>query len=309
MVLITGWTKAHTERFQKDIFKANHRLSETELFSDEALAALLDMHPKTHLDVCTMGNDPLYPDKFRTGDVRGVDGKTLITAAKAGSIWINMRKAMNLHPEYRDVLDQIYAEIGAQTKQKPYSANGGILISSPTARVPYHFDATETILWHVRGHKRLYLYPRTERFLPDEGYERVMFCDNEDYLPYTDNMDKNAAVFDLYDDEFLTWPLNSPHRVENLTYCVSVTTEYSTFESTMKNSVMYTNAVLREKWGMNPSWRGAGSIEKASKAFAGKLMRKMGVLRSLRQTDIVTFKVDSHTPGYILDTAPYLRNF
>jgi len=308
-MILDGWTADHTARFQKDMFKVKHKLSETGLFTDEALADLLDKHPKDQLDVCARDDHPVYEFKFRTGDVRDVDGKTLIEAVKNGSIWMNLRKAMNIHPEYKVVLDEMYGDLAQLAGQKAHHARGGILISSPTAKVPYHFDATETILWHVRGHKRMILYPATQEFLPDEAYESLMFKDTEDYLPYNKDMDEAAKVFDLKDDEMITWPLNAPHRVENMTYCVSVTTEYTTKESTVKNSVMYANAVLRQKFGMSPTWSSASTPEKMIKAGLGKTLRRVGVLSKLKEIDMVTFTVDRTAPGFIRDVEPFQRNF
>ena len=259
--------------------------------------------------MCTLSDHPVFQYKFRTGDVRGVDGKTLIEAVKAGSIWMNLRKAMNIHPEYNAVLKQMYGELAELTGSKPFHARGAILISSPTAKVPMHFDATVTILWHVRGHKRMFLFPKTQEYLPDEEYEKLMYRVSEDYLPYQTSMDEAATIYDLYDDEMVTWPLNQPHRVENKTYCVSVTTEYSTPESTMKNAAMYTNAVLRRKFGMSPSWQSASAPEKFVKAGAGKVLRKIGLLDTLKAEDLVTFKIDKTVPGFIRDVDSYVRNF
>lgn len=314
-MILKDWSEAHTERFRKAALTCGHRLSETGLFTDEALAALLDKHPRSELDVCTLADHEtfahhdLYQAKFRTGDARDVDGKTLIEAAKTGAIWMNIRQGMNLHPEYKAVMDALYGDLAELTGTKPFKPRGGILVTCPTAQTPYHCDATETILWHVRGHKRLYVYPGTERFLPDEGYERILFSDTEDYLPYDESLEREAVAYDLTGDDMVSWPLNHPHRVENMSYCVSVTTEFSTPESTFKNAVMYSNAVLRQKFGMNPQWRGASMPEKVMKAAAGRVLRKAGVLSSMREADFVTFKVDKHAPGYIQDTAPYARNF
>ena len=168
-----------------------------------------------------MSNHPIYQYKFRTGDVRDVDGKTLIEAVKDGTIWMNLRKAMNIHPEYSAVLDQMYGEIATLTGMKPINARGGILISSPAAKVPLHFDATETVLWHIRGQKRVILYPQTESILPDEEYETFMYKVTEDYLPHDLSMEEETESFDLEEGEMITWALNRPHRVENQSYCVS----------------------------------------------------------------------------------------
>lgn len=308
-MIISNWADEHTEKFQKETFKIKHDLISTGLFSDEALSELLDKHPKSELDVCAISDHPIYQYKFRTGDVRDVDGKTLIEAVKAGEIWMNLRTAMNIHPEYKAVLDNMYGEIAKLTGKKPFHARGAILISSPAAQVPLHFDATETILWHIRGQKRMYLYPQTEEFLPDEDYEALMFRTSEDYLPYNPAMEDAAEIHDLAEGEMITWPLNRPHRVENQTYCVSVTTEYSTPESSVKNAAMYTNAVLRRKLGLNPNWGSSSTSERFIKAGMGKVLRKIGVLDTLRNEDMVSFKIDKTAPGYIRDVEPYARVF
>lgn len=308
--IFKDWTDEHTAVFQKDIMTVRHRLSETGLFTDEALADLLDKHPSEKLDVCTMGNDnPLYPNKFRTGDFRDCDGKTLVEAAKAGKVWINVRQAMNVHPEYKAVLDKMYGAISEITGQPTFNARGGILISSPAARVPYHCDQTETILWHVRGKKRIYLYPSTEEFMSEEDYQNIITQDREDDIPYTADMDAHARIFDLEPDEMISWRLNAPHRVDNQSYCVSVTTEYSTKESAFKNSVMFTNAVLRQRFGVKSRWASASKPEKVIKSAAGRVLRKVGAYKVPDTEDMVTFKVDKNAEDYIVDVEPYARTF
>jgi len=309
--MLKDWTDKHTAGFQKDIITFKHGLNETGLFSDEALSELLDRHPNEQLDVCTMGDidDPRYPNRFRTGDFRGVDGDTLIKAVRAGRIWINLRKAMNIHPEYKAVLDQMYGGIAEATGRKTYNANGGILISSPIAKVPYHFDKTETILWHIRGRKRIYLYPVTEDFIPDEAYENSLINRLDDDIPYYPEFDSHAKVFDLEPGQAITWPLSSPHRVDNQEFCVSVTTEYSTRESGFKNAAMLANATLRQKFGGNPTYSNAGPINRNLKSVFGRVVKKAGLAAIIEEQDMVSFKVDKSVPGYVIDLEPFERNF
>ena len=310
MTIFKDWGEEQSANFRKKIITARHKLSETGLFTDEALAVLLDKHPSEKLDVCTMGNDnPLYPNKFRTGDFRDCDGKTLIKAAKAGSIWMNVREAMNLHSEYKAVLDQMYGAIADVMGEPMFNARGSILISSPVAKVPFHCDQTETILWHIRGKKRMYIYPTTETFLPDEAYHSIITNDCEDDIPYAATMDQDARVFDLKPNEMISWKLNAPHRVDNQTYCVSVTTEYSTRESSFKNSVMYTNAVLRQKFGSKARWSNASGLEKYVKSLAGRGLRKVNAYKTADFNDLVTFKVDKTAQNYVTDVKPFVRNF
>lgn len=309
--MLRDWSDDHTAKFQKEIITFKHNLNATGLFTDEALINLLEKHPSEQLDVCTMGGtvDPAYPNRFRTGDFREADGKTLLDAAKAGKVWINLRRGMNLHPEYKEVLDQMYGGIAEQTGSKTFNANGGILISSPIAKVPYHFDKTETILWHVRGKKRIYIYPQTEEFIPDQAYEETLLCEMDDDLPYNPGFEKHAQVFDLEEDQAITWPLNSPHRVDNEAFCVSVTTEYSTRESGIKNAAMITNSTLRRHFGIESSYRDAGPFNRQLKAVFGRVIRKAGLAVTNDVEDMVTFKVDPNAPDYIVDTQPYQRDF
>ncbi len=309
--LIQDWSEEHTDRFEKDITTFKHSLNETGLFSDDALIKLLEKHPSNMLDVCTMGDPehPVYPNRFRTGDFRDVSGKVILDAAKAGKVWINVRKGMNLHPEYKAVLDRMYGDLGAAISKKPYDANGGILISSPIAQVPYHFDKTHIILWHVRGKKRIYIYPQNEKFIPDRAYEAKMLRYLDDDLPYTLEFDEHAEFFDLEEAQAIAWPLNSPHRVDNREFCVSVTTEYSTAKSRMKNSCMVANATLRHWFGIESSYSKSSHVHRQLKSIFGYGIKKVGLVPKGKIADMVTFKIDPSVRNFIVDIEPYQRNF
>ncbi len=310
MEVFRNWTDEHRQQFRKGNIAVQHRLSETGLFTDAALAELLDRHPAHKLDVMTMGSpEGPYPNALQDGDPRGCSGKVLIEAAKAGRLWINVREAMNLYPEYQRVLDMMYGEISSRTGIRRFNAKGGILISSPTAVVPYHCDAKETILWHIRGKKRFYAYPATRQYLPDAGYEAVVLRERDEDLPYSPSFENGAEIFDLEPDQMVSWPLNAPHRVENQTYCVSITTEFSTFASAFKNSVTVTNGLMRRKLGMNPSWYRDSLPAKAVKFAVGRVLMKTNLYEQSLRDSFMTFKVDREQPGYIVNIEPVLRHF
>ncbi len=309
MSIFKNWTDEHSAKFQKGTVCVDHKLEETGLFTDAALITLLDKHPADMLDVCTMGEHELYPNKFRTGDSRGCDGKTLLAAVKAGKLWINVRRAMNIHPEYKQVLDQMYGGISEKTGNKEFNANGGILISSPVAKVPYHTDRTHTVLWHVRGTKRVYIYPMTQKFISDAAYEEVATNTILDDLPYNGAFDKEAEILVLKGGEMAAWQLNQPHKVINETFCVSVTTEYSNRESALKNAAMYTQAAMRRKFGVSPVWDESPAASKVVKSIFGKVLKKTGLMKTIQTPDMVTFKIDKTVPGYIVDVEPVVRDF
>lgn len=309
--MLTDWTDAKTSAFQKQIMSFGHNLADTGLFTDAALISLLERHPEDKMDVCTMGaqDHPKYPNKFRTGDFRNVSGKTLLEAVKAGCVWINLREAMNVHDDYKSVLDDMYGTLAKKTGNRTFNPRGGILISSPVARVPYHFDKTETILWHVRGQKRIFLYPLTQKFISDSAYEMVISDALTDDLPYDSSFDAEAEVIDLAEGTALSWPLNSPHRVDNQSFCVSVTTEYSTQESGLKNAAMLANATLRQRFGLDPSYELDGNLMRRIKSVAGRVLGKIGLAPDTTEPDMVTFRIDENSDNFMVDVEPFERSF
>lgn len=311
MELLTDWDASHTARFRKEIMTFQHGLGETGLFSDEALAELLDNHPHHLLDVCTRGdaNDPKFPMILRSGDFRDCSGADLLSAAKQGWIWINMREAMQIYPAYKKVMKSMYKSLAKETRVTIYNQKGGILITSPVARTPYHFDKTETILWHVRGQKRISIYPQGQKYISDETFEQTIIKPITDDLPFESEFEGAATRFDLEEGQAITWPLNSPHRVENQTFCVSVTTEFSTYQSGMKNGAMVTNGLIREIFGRGSFYKEQSLPSRYIRSLIGRTLMKLGVVGRIDNVDMISFKLDPNAPNFIVDTEPFERNF
>jgi len=309
--MLTDWTVGHTARFQQETITFGHDIASSGLFSDDALIALMEKHPIDQMDVCTMNQnpDPAFPNEFLTGDFRDIPAATLLAAAKAGRVFINLRKAMNIHPEYTAVLDQMFGRLTEKTGFENFKAKGGILISSPISQTPYHFDKTETILWHVRGEKRIYIYPKTQSFIADKDYEIAAVSERIDDLPYDASFDDAATAYDLQPGQAIAWPLNAPHRVDNSSFCVSVTTEYSTRECVIKNNNMVANAALRNTFGLTPSYDRDGLLKRFAKTGMGVALRRMGYVKRNDAPDMVDFKIDPDTAGFVVKTDPYVRDF
>ena len=309
--MLTDWTAKHSERFREETITFGHSLTESGLFTDGALIELMKKHPMEQMDVCSMSDcsDPEFVNQFMTGDFRGVSAETLLEAAKAGRIFMNLRNAMNIHPEYTELLDQMFGELSEKTGFENYKAKGSILISSPISQTPYHFDKTQTILWHVRGKKRMYIYPMTPEFISDESYEATAVSYRIDDLPYDETFDLAADIVDLDPGEAVAWPLNAPHRVDNGSFCVSVTTEYNTRECVIKNNNMVANSALRGKLGFKPSYAKDGDLKRMAKAGMGVVLRKTGYIKRKDTPDMVSFKIDPKIEGFVVKTEPFLRNF
>jgi len=309
--MLSEWNEEHRKKFSNETILFGHKLVETGLFTDKSLIKLLERQPVDQMDVCSMTNnpDPSYPNAFITGDFRGVPADVLLAAAKAGRIFINLRKAMNIHPEYRVLLNEMFGDLSEKTGFSGFKPKGGILISSPISQTPYHFDKTETILWHIRGKKRIYIYPKTQDFIADEDYENVALSHRIDDLPYDQSFDQAAGIYDLKPGQAISWPLNAPHRVDNGSFCVSVTTEYSTRECVIKNNNMIANAALRRQLGLSPRFDRDGQIKRYAKFGLGMALRKAGYIDRNDSPDMVEFSIDPNVEGFVVPITPFTRNF
>lgn len=311
MDIIKNWMPRDRREYGKTIQTFEHTLAESGLFTDDALAELIDRYPTDKIDVCTMSDDPLYPHKHCTVDFRGFSGAQIIEAAKTGDIWINIREAMNLDPAYKDLLDATYLELEKCTGRDRLRRNcrGGILISSPSAKVPYHCDPTMTLLWHIRGRKRVFVYPATSKFLPDKAYEAIVLGEQDQDVPYKSEFENSAQVFDLADNTLVAWPHTSPHRVENQGYCISMVMEFSSKTSAFRNSVMYTNGLLRRRYGRTPSWENAGFFEKSVKSIIGHGLRKFGAHEQFIRQDNVRYALDPKAKNCLKSVPEFPRTF
>ncbi|MBL6432514.1 MAG: hypothetical protein HPM95_21345 [Alphaproteobacteria bacterium] len=81
-----------------------------------------------------------------------------------------------------------------------------ILISSPNARVYYHADVRPGLL-HIRGEKRIWLYPARTPSSPEE-LERIITTAAGEEIAYDPSFDEAATVIDLTPGDGLFWPLN-----------------------------------------------------------------------------------------------------
>ena len=262
--------------------KHPHSLVEQGFATDEALAEILDRYPAEHIDINLYDYDDEGQVSMRTGARGGLPGDKLLEAIQAGRLWVNLRKAEVGCPELWAASMEEFRKIEATYPGMRAVTNAGqLIISSPIARVPYHFDAAGVVLFHLRGRKRIYVYPGDERHLPEHNMEQVVARQTTEELPYTLAFEPDAQVMDLEPGEALTWPLYAPHRVDNLDrFCVSLSMEYQTWSSRMRNGALYTNAVLRSRGGRPRLTDRMAPPELAARWAASLALRRVGGLKS-----------------------------
>lgn len=282
-----------------------HTFHRHPLFSRDALADLISRYPRKHYSLIQMGAQG-ERRFWKEGDIGGLSGARVIDWIENGRLWINLRQVNDVDPRYAQLLDQAYAEIEANSGLAPtFNRNMGILISSPNAQVYYHCDLFGQALWQIEGRKRVYIYPSHPPFLTQSQLEDIAVFGLEVDLAYRPCFEPYARRLELEPGQMAHWPLNGPHRVENLDMLnVSVTTEHMTSFILRRHRSLLANGLLRHRLGV-----GATGLETAgpvhwAKVAAQAVLRRGKWLESKRAAKRpIEFKLDPQGPGRVIDVA------
>jgi len=259
-----------------------HRLAEMGFADDAALADILDRYPAELIDINLYDYDDAGQVSLRTGARGRLGGAELLAAIQQGRLWVNLREVETGWPELWAAAMEEFGRVSAAYPGLRAVRNAGqLILSSPKARVPYHFDAAGVVLFHMRGRKRVFVYPGDEAHLAETDMEQVVARQTTEELPYSLAFEADAQVVDLEPGQALTWPLYAPHRVENLDrFCVSLSMDFQTWPSRFRNGALYTNAVLRRS-GARPRFTDRMSTPELAARWAMSLaLKRAGAMKS-----------------------------
>ncbi len=295
MTLLPPLTPQQREIAGREVLKFQHRLEDTGLFTDEALAQLIDETPRDMVTICTMRENPPPDELWIAGEARDLDGAGLVEAARKGALWVSPRSAMTQHPRYRAVFEQMMADFSRATAVRALpGGDAAVLISSPRMGIFFHVDPAETMLWHVRGHKTIHVYPPKEEHVTEAALEAILLKETLSDLPYSPEMESGVQSVSLAPGEAAYWPLHSPHRVVNgEDLNVSVSVEFSSLRSRL------TNGVLRRRLGLSPVSRGTPQILKPAYFAAAMALRKVLPPGTVERDHLRRFDVDLSAPGCV----------
>lgn len=245
--LIVPFSPDQSRAFGKAPMSFRHRLLDTGLFEDDALAALLDAYPAELYDINLFDFDGEGQAQMRTG-VRGrLPGREVLAGIKQGRVWVQLRRVEENYPALGAAMRQAFRQIAGNAPGfKPAQINGQLILSAPGAKVPFHADAPGVVLFHLRGKKRVWIYPADEAHMPQQLMEEIVLKQQTEDLPYRREMDAAAQLVDLSPGMAVTWPLHAPHRVENVEgFNVSLSVDYQTWGTRIVNGAHYANGLLR----------------------------------------------------------------
>ncbi len=282
-----------------------HSLVEQGFATDEALAAVLDRYPAELFDINLYDYDDEGQVSLRTGARGRLDGAELLAAIQQGRLWVNLRSVETGWPElWAAAMDEFGKVQAAYPGLRAVKNAGQLILSSPKARVPYHFDAAGVVLFHMRGRKRIFVYPGDEAHLAEVDMEQVVSRQTTEELPYVRAFEADAQIVDLEPGQALTWPIYAPHRVENLDrFCVSLSMDFQTWTSRLRNGALFTNAVLRSRGARPRMTDRMATPELAARWAASLALKRAGALKSRLES----FERDFEPEVGVADGAGALR--
>lgn len=282
-----------------------HSLIDQGFASDGALAAVLDRYPAELFDINLYDYDDEGQVSLRTGARGRLDGAELLAAIQQGRLWVNLRSVETGWPELWAAAMGEFAKVQAAYPGLRAVKNAGqLILSSPKARVPYHFDAAGVVLFHMRGRKRIFVYPGDEAHLAEVDMEQVVSRQTTEELPYVRAFEADAQIVDLEPGQALTWPIYAPHRVENLDrFCVSLSMDFQTWPSRFRNGALFTNAVLRSHGARPRMTDRMATPELAARWAASLALKRAGALKSRLES----FERDFEPEVGVADGAGALR--
>lgn len=302
--IFPNWTPEHTRDWNQRPQDMAHTLHSNPLFSMETLSKLIESYPRDGYALVHTSRGEDGTRRWREGDMAGASGQQVLDTIQNGSMWLNLRDVGQHDRRYGALLEAAYTEMAAQVPGfEPQALKMGILISSPRARVHYHCDLPGQALWQISGRKRVYVYPPQPPFLQPHALEDIALSGFEFKLGYQPEFDAQAEVIELEPGHMLTWPLNSPHRIENHDCLnISVTTEHWTPENRRLQKVNLANGVLRHHLNYTAQSRATQGVGYAGKVLLQAAWRRSPwAARTQQAHRPVEFTLKPGAPGELVD--------
>ncbi len=298
------WSESDYATFGRRTQLFSHEYNQLPLFETSELIALLDNYPRKNLQAFTMGSDPTARNEWKSVDIaKESTGEDMWNAVEKGRLWLNIISLEKVSPEFGELVKGMYTHLGDRA---PHLGNltasyTTLLISSPGAQVYYHLDESPNMLWHMRGQKRLWVYPAMDlEIVPQDFLEEIYTGEISEFLPYQPEFDQRAASFLLTPGSVVSWPHNAPHRIQNLDMNVSLTTSFRAPFQQRRALVQRANRYILRNLGIqNRSMREDG-IRSATKRLSYRVLNKIRPFQPTKHPhdDYVTdLQIDPNEPN------------
>lgn len=261
------WSPQQYDDFGRTIQVCQHTYHTLPLFEKDALIELLDKYPRDRLQAFTMGYDPTDSSDWHVVQVpQKLNGQQIWECVERGRFWLNLLALEKYSDDFGGLITGMYQHLNERCAHlnNPKTAFCTLLISSPGAQVYYHMDVECNMLWHLSGHKRIWVYPAMDtHFAPQELIEDIYSGEVDEELPFKREFDEHAEAFLLNPGDVASWPHNGPHRIENIDLNVSMSTSYNTPAVERRRRVQLANKYILRRLGFkSPSMSERGLLSR-----------------------------------------------
>ena len=296
------WSASEYANFGAIAQVAKHSYHDLPLFTDSAITALLQAYPRSNLQAHTMGDDrECFQDWKQININRKTTGSEILEAVRKGRMWINLTHIEQHNMVFRRLIGGMYDHLGEHCPQlrDPVSTHSALIISSPNAQVYYHLDAEPNMLWHIRGQKRIWMYPAMNMDLvPQEILENIYAGEIDEDLPYKKEFDELAVCHLLGPGDVASWPHNAPHRIENLDLNVSLATSYATKDTYRRQYVQLANRYVLRGLGIRNRSMQENGMRAAMKRCTYRVLNKIRPFKRRVTANYRTdLELDAKAPG------------
>ncbi len=287
------WPQDTKHAFNEKLIEASFDPNAYGRFDDAYLSEILDEYPREELGVWTFGDHAEGEAPAIRGEANDLKGKDILEAVKSGHIWLNLRQANHRIPRLKTISDSIFGSLSQASGRKLFKQDMGVLISSPKVHVHYHLDIPMVALFQLRGEKTVWVYPGDETHAPSSAVEDMVHMRKEEGLPFRAEFDDAATKIQLKPGMGLTWPQTAPHRVQNADCLnVSLSGEFMTTAALIRANAIYTNSLIRQRFGKTPPRPDAVTFRNISKAGIARLIKVASRSPRRQSPTPVTFRID-----------------
>ena len=295
-VLLPDLTSAKRANAGREVLTFRHRLDETGLFSDAALARLIDETPRDKITIRTRGRRTA--ESWISGEAGHLNGADLVAAARKGHLWIEMPAVQNIR--YARVFDRLMDEFGHALGLRLLEADAQVVIASPNMDAVFRVDTVETMALHVRGQEVLQVHAPTAPQLHEQRLEAILREEAPADLPADQNLSSGATPILLRAGEAAWWPLHSPHRsVSGDDLNVWMAVNFVSTKTRRANRVVYASGFLRRVLGLRDNLRLSPKLLLPLYLVVGKLLKRLPRRSIARPSPLTRFEVDLRAPGCI----------
>lgn len=290
-----NWSQEDYQNFGLKNQLLRHNYHQSPLFSDDAIADLLDNYPRKWLQCYTMGTNPENHNDWTPVHIDKLSGTEILDTLHKGRFWLNLINIDQYNGEYAALIADMYQKLNDNcphiTNMK--SSFSALLISSPGIQVYCHVDTDANMLWHLKGFKKAWVYPHDDkRFTPQAYIEEIVAQERHENMPYKKWFDEYAFHSELQAGDVVSWPQHSPHRIENVGVNISMTTSYSSKESRRLIGVYGANHHFLKKLGIKSRSINTQGLIPAIKEFSYFAFNKLGLLKKGERTSTYVSNIE-----------------